>query len=142
MHVLMPIIFKQNFKQFVRFAAGLVSNFNMGQNKYKNIVKNQLGKELEHVIGINIMVPKDDMCEKVKECKDALQESLSLDFVEHNSVLAAYTNVKKTVEWLLSKESLKETILVPNEKLIGLIYTGDGSSVQTDHPSRRIIRLV
>lgn len=83
MHVLMPIIFKQNFKQFVRFAAGLVSNFNMGQNKYKNIVKNQLGKELQHVIGINIMVPKDDMCEKLKECKDALQESLSLDFVEH-----------------------------------------------------------
>ena len=107
----------------------------MGQNKYKNIVKNQLGKELEHVIGINIMVPKDDMCEKLKECKDALQESLSLDFVEHNSVLAAYTNVKKTVEWLLSKESLKETILVPNEKLIGSIYTGDGSSVEKDHPS-------
>ena len=25
---------------------------------------------------------------------------------------------------------------------IGSIYTGDGSSVQTDHPSRRIIRLV
>ena len=25
---------------------------------------------------------------------------------------------------------------------IGPIYTGDGSSVQTDHPSRRIIRLV
>ena len=79
---------------------------------------------------------------KLKECKDALQESLSLDFVENNSVLAAYTNVKKTVEWLLSKESLKETIPVPNEKLIGSIYIGDGSSIQMDHPSRRIIRLV
>ena len=120
-HVLMPIIFKQNFKQFVQFAAGLVSNFNIGQNKYQNIVRNQLGKELEHVLGINIMVPKNDMSEKLKECKDALQESLSLDFVEHNGVLAAYTN-KKIVEWLLSKESLKETILVPNEKLIVYHY--------------------
>ena len=116
------MIFKQNFKQFVQFAAGLVSNFNIGQNKYQNIVRNQLGKELQHVLGINIMVPKDDMCEKLKECKDAIQESLSLDFVEHNGVLAAYTNVKKTVEWLLSKESLKETILVPNEKLIVYHY--------------------
>ena len=121
-HVLMPIIFKQNFKQSVQFAAGLVSNFNIGQNKYQNIVRNQLGKELEHVFGINIMVPKDDMCEKLKEHKEALQENLSLDFVEYNGVLAAYTNVKKTVEWLLSKESLKETILVPNEKLIVYHY--------------------
>ena len=113
-HVLMAIIFKQNFKQFVQFAAGLVINFNIGQNKYQNIVRNQLGKELEHVFGINIM--------ELKERKEALQESLSLDFVEHNGVLAAYTNVKKTVEWLLSKESLKETILVPNEKLIVYHY--------------------
>jgi len=34
-HVLMPIIFKQNLKQFVQVAAGLVSNFNIGQNKYQ-----------------------------------------------------------------------------------------------------------
>ena len=32
------------------------------------------------------------------------------------------TNVKKTVEWLLSKESFKETILIPNEKLIVYHY--------------------
>ena len=91
----MPIIFKQNFKQFVQFAAGLVSNFNIGQNKYQNIVRNQLGKELEHVFGINIMVPKDDMCEKLKERKKALQESLSFDFVEHNGGLEAYTMLRR-----------------------------------------------
>ena len=51
-----------------------------------------------------------------------LFKKASLDFVEPNSVLAAYTNVKKTVGWLLSKESLKETILVPNEKLIVYHY--------------------
>jgi len=56
--------------------------------------------------------------EKLKECKDALQESLSLDFVEHNGVLPAYKNVKNTVEWLLGKEFLKETILIPKEKLL------------------------
>ena len=28
-----------------------------------------------------------------------------------------------------------------NVNFIGPIYTGDGSSVQTDHPSRRTIRL-
>ena len=67
------------------------------------------------------MVPKDDMCEKLN-CVKMLFKKVSLDFVEHNGVLAAYTNVKKTVEWLLSKESLKETILVPNEKLIVYHY--------------------
>lgn len=49
--------------------------------------------------------------------------SICLYFVFNpNSVLAAYTNVKKTVGWLLSKESLKETILVPNERLIVYHY--------------------
>ena len=44
------------------------------------------------------MVPKDDMGEKPKEQKEALQESLSLTFTEHNGVVAAYTNVRNTVE--------------------------------------------
>lgn len=79
---LMPVVLKRNFNQFVQFAAGLVSNFNIGYSKYQNIpvVRNQLGKELEHVFGINIMVPKDDMCEKLKVQTGALQESLSLNF--------------------------------------------------------------
>ena len=113
---LMPVVFKKNFNQFVQFAAGLLSNFDIGYTKYQNIVRNQLGKELEQVFGINIMVPKDDMCEKLKVQKEALQESLSLNFTEHNGVVAAYTNVKNTVEWLVSKETLRETIMVPKEK--------------------------
>ena len=64
------------------------------------------------------MVPKDDMCEKLKVQTEALQESLPLNFTEHNDVVAAYTNVKNTVERLLSKETLQETITVPKEKLI------------------------
>ena len=117
-HILMSIVLKQNFSHFVKFAAGLVSNFNIGQLKYQNIVRNELGKELETVFGVNIMVPKDDMCEKLKEDKQSLQEKLLLDFSEHNGVLAGHTNVKKTVEWLLSKDSMKKTILAPNGKLI------------------------
>ena len=58
---IMPVVFKKNFNRFVQFAAGLVSNFDIGHNKYQNIVRNQLGKELEHVSGVNIMVPKDDV---------------------------------------------------------------------------------
>ena len=102
----MPVIFKKNFNHFLQFAAELVSNFDIGYTKYQNIVRNQLGKELEQVFGINIMVPKDDMGEKPKEQKEALQESLSLTFTEHNGVVAAYTNVRNTVEWLLSKKTL------------------------------------
>ena len=115
---LMPVIFKKNFNHFVQFAAELVSNFDIGYTKYQNIVRNQLGKELEEVFGINITVPKDDMCEKLKVQKEALQESLSLTFTEHNGVVAAYTNVKNTVEWLLSKKTLQETILVPKENYL------------------------
>ena len=44
------------------------------------------------------MVPKDDMCEELKEQKEALQESLQLTFTEHYGVVAAYTNVRNTVE--------------------------------------------
>ena len=51
------------------------------------------------------MVPKGDICEKLKEQKKALQERLSLTFIEHNGVAAAYTNVRNTVEWLLSKKN-------------------------------------
>ena len=58
------------------------------------------------------MVPKGDICEKLKEQKKALQESLSLTFIEHNGVAAAYTNVRNTVEWLLSKKTLQETIMM------------------------------
>ena len=57
----MPVIFKKNFNHFVQFAAELVSNFDIGYTKYQNIVRNQLGKELEQVFGVNIMVPKDDV---------------------------------------------------------------------------------
>lgn len=120
--ILMPLIFKQHYKEFVQFASGLVSNFNIGQNKYQNIVRNQLGKELQATLGINIMVPKDDMTEELKEQKESLQESLSLKFVEFNGVIAAYTDIKKTVQWLLSKETLESTILAPNEKLIVYHY--------------------
>ena len=118
----MPVIFKKNFNHFVQFAAELVSNFDIGYTKYQNIVRNQLGKELAQVFGVNIMVPKDDMCEKLKEQKEALQESLSLTFTEHNGVVAAYTNVRNTVEWQLSKNTLQETIMVPKEKLIVYHY--------------------
>lgn len=44
-------------------------------------------------------------CVKSKVKKEALQENLSLTFTEHNGVVAAYTNVKNTVEWLLSKKN-------------------------------------
>lgn len=44
------------------------------------------------------MVPKDDVCEKLKVQKEALTESLSLTFTEHNGVVAAYANVKNTME--------------------------------------------
>lgn len=47
-----------------------------------------------------------------------LQES----FIEHNGVVAAYTNVKNTVEWLLSEKTLQETIMVPIEKLLVYHY--------------------
>lgn len=68
---LMPVMFKKNFNHFVQFAAELVSNFDIGYTKYQNTVRNQLSKELEHVFGINIMVPKDDVCEKLKVQKEA-----------------------------------------------------------------------
>ena len=118
----MPVIFKKNFNHFVQFVAELVSNFDIGYPKYQNIVRNQLGKELEQVFEINIMVPNDDRCEKLKEQKEALQESLQLTFTEHNGVVAAYTNVRNTVEWLLSKQTLQETIMVPKEKLLVYHY--------------------
>ena len=57
-------------------------------------------------------------CEKLKEQKQALQESLQLTFTEHNGVVAAYTNVRNTVEWLLSKQTLQETIMVPKENYL------------------------
>ena len=68
------------------------------------------------------MVPKDDMSEDHKEQKESLQESLSLKFAEFNGVIAAYTDIKKTVEWLLRKETLESTILDPKEKLIVYNY--------------------
>ena len=37
----MPLVFKQHYKESVKFVSGLVGNFNIGQNKYQNIVRNQ-----------------------------------------------------------------------------------------------------
>ena len=62
------------------------------------------------------------MSEKLKGCKEALRESLSLYFIKYNGVWAAYTKEEDSVDLLLSKESLKETILVPIEKLIVYHY--------------------
>ena len=94
--IFMPLVFKQCHKEFVQFASGLVSNLNIGQNKYQNIVRNQLGKELQATLGVNNMVPKNSMSEEIKEQKESLQESLSLKFVQFSGVIAAYTDVKKT----------------------------------------------
>lgn len=76
----MPVVFKKNFNHFVQFAAELVSNFDIGCTKYQNTVRNQLGKELEHVFGINIMVPKDDLCEKAQGTKGGSARKFVTDF--------------------------------------------------------------
>ena len=70
------------------------------------------------------MVPKDDVCEKLKVKKQALQGSLSMTFTERNGVVAAYrTQMLKTL-WngYLAKKTLQETIMVPKEKLLVYHY--------------------
>ena len=87
----MPLVFKQQYKEFVKFAPGLVSNFKIGQNKYQNVVRNQLEKEFQATLGVNIMVPKDDMTEDLKE---------------HTYIHLHTVNIKHFISWrVLSSHS-------------------------------------
>ena len=60
------------------------------------------------------MVPKDDMCNN----KETLYQRLSHNFTEHNGVVAPYINVTNTVKLLYGKQTQKETILIPKQKLL------------------------
>ena len=121
--VIMPVIVKKYSNYFKQFVASLVSNFNIGHTAYQNIVRNELGKTLQEVFGENIMVSKNDMVTTLNNAKKNLRDTLDLQFLESSGVVSAVTNVKKTLEWLLSKETLRTAIQVPNDKLIVYHYT-------------------
>ena len=58
------------------------------------------------------------MVKEVGNMKKDIKETLELQFIEKDGIVAAYTNVKQTIEWMLGKESLSKAISLPNNHII------------------------
>lgn len=83
----MPAVLENNYDKFVEFSTSLATNFSINQAKYQNILRNQLGKQLEHTLGANIIVPKDTMVKEVDNMKNEIQDRLQLNFIEKNGIV-------------------------------------------------------
>ena len=66
----------------LKMNTGLVSSFAIGHKQYQDIVRNQLGKKLCEVTGLNPFLPKDTVVQELNEAKELLSREVGLQFYE------------------------------------------------------------
>lgn len=120
----MKALFNEQYHDFVSFAVATVSNFDISQSAYQNVLRNNIGRKLEDVIGINVFVPKNDMIERLNAIKSSLKNVYDLKYVTYNDTMhmAAFINIKNAIEHLLSKQNMQEAVKTPNDALLVYYY--------------------
>ena len=102
------------------FSVGILSNFDIGQMKYQNILRNFSGRNLEIITGLNTIVSKSKATDKMKNIKQELQEEVGLDFIVKGKLVAASTNVEKHIQFLLKQSDIANCLPLPKDVM--LIY--------------------
>ena len=130
-HILNSNILKDTFMpKFVEkfhdaltdFSVGMFSNFDIGQRKCQNILRNFLGRNLESITGLNPIVSKSKATDKMKNIKQELQEEVGLDFIVKGKLVAAYTNVEKHIQFLLKQSGIANCLPLPKDVMLVYDY--------------------
>ena len=130
-HILNSNILKDTFMpKFVEkfhdaltdFSVGILSNFDIGQKKYQNILGNFLGRNLESITGLNPIVSKSKATDKMKNIKQELQEEVGLDFIVKGKLVAAYTDVGKHIQFLLKQPGIANCLPLPKDVMLVYDY--------------------
>ena len=119
-NILMPKFVEKHEEALTEFSVGLLTNFDISQTKYQDILRCYLGQNLQKVTGLNPVVPRYKAVEKMRATKKKLQELVGFGYVVKGNLVAAYTNVEKHLRFLLSQPGMTEALPMPRNTL--LIY--------------------
>ena len=112
-------VFKESYDSFVLFSAGIVTNFSISQKQYQQVLNNNLGKQLEQLIGINPFVSKAELVKSLTTTKSQLKNIFNLQFTtSENSTVSACVDIKKSIEYLLGKPKMQDTLQTPHNSLL------------------------
>ena len=125
---LMPLVAKKYKDNFVEFASGLVGSFCLGQKQLQDVLRNTWGKYLSEVLGINIIPPKALVVGHLKKKKQELSDKIGLKFEVHNEVVVATVDVKKYLEYLLTRPAIQISSIAPQNKVLMYQFTENNNS--------------
>ena len=103
----------------------IVVNFSISQKSYQTVIRNKIGATLKDIFGYNIFSTTEDPFSKINNTKDILQIAVELQFSEPNycGTIAGFVNVKKSLEWLLSKKVFDGLVHPERKQIVVYSYT-------------------
>ena len=120
---LMPLVFKREHSAFKEFSCGIVGSFGISQKETQDILRNKWGKTIEKVIGINPILSKDNIFDKLNDTRQELLEKIGLTFNEFEEVVVGYVDIEKYITLFISQSGVQSAITAPNSSIIIMDYT-------------------
>ena len=114
----MPLLLSLNPQPFLNFACGLVNSFHVSQREVQSTLRNQLGKSLSEVLGVNIIPSKRDILHELKVQKEEILDQVELQFNEFKGIVCGHVNIKAYIELLLNQPMFDIDKLAPLNKII------------------------
>ena len=81
-----------------------------------------VGKQIEDIVGCNPFVSRHLMEQNLREKSKHLKSNFDLQFAEWNGTVVGYTNIQKSLEWILGKKSLQDIVKTPNDAIVVYFY--------------------
>ena len=115
-------VFKENIDIFNEISTQILTCFDISRRDYHTILRSMIGKRMENVSGINPFVSKNQLEKTFMAKASEPKTSKNLQFIEYKRTVAAFTDIAKSIQCLLKKESLANIIQVPNKCIIVFHY--------------------
>ena len=112
----------KNRTVFDKMSTEIVTNFEISRRDYQTILRNTIGKTVQETIGFNPYVSKVKMEEGLQVMTRKLKADLGLAFAEWNEIVVGYTDIKKSLEWLVGRKSLADSIKLSTGKMVIFFY--------------------
>ena len=102
---------------------GIVGEFGISQKDTHDVLRNNWGKKLKKVLGINPILSKDEIFGKLSDTRQELLEKVGLKFDEFGEVVVGYVDIAKYITLFLSQAGVQSAITAPNHTIIIMDYT-------------------
>ena len=123
--VIIPYILRKHNNSLLEIGMDMVVNFSISQKSYQTVLRNKIGATLKDIFGYNIFPTTEDLFSKINNTKDILQNVVELQFSGPNycGTIAGFVNVKKSLEWLLSKKVFDGLVNPERKQIVVYSYT-------------------